>query len=839
MSDPTAPPAPPDPPSNTTPPSADPAASPQSAAAPKTTGFRVLDSLAAGYDPDEVTSYLAENPKSAPHFDVKGALAAGYSSREILAHMVGPAPLANLPEDQQQDLASKVQASVGAGYTPQQITSYVAGSQSPLAGHIKAALTLGYDPAAIVDQANGTGGGVLQGAPIVAPVMRGVAHAMSGVADLATDAGLPGVGSAIRSRIDQEDLQAPQSGASLVSDIKGGRLGSAIEDLPSAVLEQAPTVIPALAAGALTGGAADAPLLAATLRAGAAGVLSGATQGDAAARQRAANNGRSTPSTGDLVAGILGSGAAGAVGSIGLGGTSAGLTGALQGVAKHAVADAAQPELQSLAGSAGTAKGAQNTDPATAAASALTGAATRGVMEAPSAASAAYTAISPAARAANLRAQYAALSPDQQQAVQTTASAGGALKDAQQPGANGTVLSAPDAARVAIARLAGGINSTADTLQDQGVIGDDDKAVIGTAVKAAASPSDTLTPDHLAAIDALQLDPSVQGTITGNLRTIDRLSQATKPQPAGPLQNALSEAATPLGGAIVGSVIGGGAPGAVAGAVAGHDLRTALRPALSGLGAKLDGMLGLAKPSLTLQAQKAATMLAAAGQPVPDTRTDLMNAVAGTQDAMSTQRRILGLPPSPVATPSNDNPAAGSATSETGFGPPFDEMARQQAADESMVNSWPRVAPVQGQAGGVGAAQASTPSSGFPGRPADFDPTAGKGGLNAAAALQARRLPAWQFGLGTALENALHISGQARAVNPAAEVGQALDELQGEGLLDPDVVEALRGHQGRVVPAVYNLLRNAMLVRNGVDRRVMAAQQAGQQPAEVMPMAAE
>ena len=91
-------------------------------------------------------------------------------------------------------------------------------------------------------------------------------------------------------------------------------------------------------------------------------------------------------------------------------------------------------------------------------------------------------------------------------------------------------------------------------------------------------------------------------------------------------------------------------------------------------------------------------------------------------------------------------------------------------------------------------------------------------GLPPEAHAQAARLPDWMYGLGANLEGALHGTGQARPVNMAAEVKDALASLQGRGMLPADIAHSLATHQGRVVPAVFNLIRNEMLMKNGINR---------------------
>ena len=812
-------------------------------------------------DPTATAPTPSATPAPPHGFDIPGALAAGlkagYSGQEVLQHLTSDQPpgepssptFAPLTSAERTDLAAKLSQSLGAGISPEDVVNHVANSDSPYAGRFRASLAMGASAAQITDHLLQTGGGDLEGTPILSPIARGATKALAGVADLASDVGLTGVGSAIRSRLDQQDLEQQSSGAALASDLKQGKLGAALGDLPSAAIEQVPTLVPALAAGALTGGAADAPLLAAALRAGTAGSLNALTTGDAIAKQRAANNGEASPSAGDLVAGLAGGAASGALGSVGLGGVGSGLSGVLKAAALRAGGDAAQPELQSLAGSAGTKAGAQNAAPSDMAASALTGLATRGAMEGPAALGAIHDAMSPTARAASLRATYSAMSPDAQSQLATTAAAGKAMADAQAPGINGTTLSAPDAAKVAQARLAGSLGGLVGTLKEDGTLDDSGVATIKDATAAALSPRDNLTSDHLANIDALGLDPASHSSVTGALRTIDRLSGSTAPaagpiarmlpEAAGPIARMLPEAAGPIAGSVVGAALGGG-EGGVIGGLAGAAARQTIAPVLSRIGGALDRGFGLVKPSLALQAARAASLLDAAGLAVPDTNAGLQAAMAGTRDSMATQARLLGLPVAANDGTTNSAPAPDSTTaSTTPAATAFDgPLKATQEADAAAAQQ--RTAPgltTAVKSGGVlsGLGDATPPgasmtSPNFPAapgaRPGDLDPTNGAG-LSGDAALLAARLPAWQYGLGTALEQALHVSGQPRAVNHAAEVGSALDDLVADGALTPAMATALRGHQGRVVPLVYGLIRQRMLLSNGLDRRTAAAQTAG------------
>ena len=98
-------------------------------------------------------------------------------------------------------------------------------------------------------------------------------------------------------------------------------------------------------------------------------------------------------------------------------------------------------------------------------------------------------------------------------------------------------------------------------------------------------------------------------------------------------------------------------------------------------------------------------------------------------------------------------------------------------------------------------------------------------GLSPAALAQARRLPDWVYGIGTALENALQVSGQARPVAMYPEVMNAVGRLQAKGTLPGGIATALRGHDGRIVRLLYGLIRNEALLHNGIDRTVGGAGQ--------------
>lgn len=85
-------------------------------------------------------------------------------------------------------------------------------------------------------------------------------------------------------------------------------------------------------------------------------------------------------------------------------------------------------------------------------------------------------------------------------------------------------------------------------------------------------------------------------------------------------------------------------------------------------------------------------------------------------------------------------------------------------------------------------------------------------------------LPDWMFKLGDDLGKALNTSGDAKKVNTAQEVVQSLSDLVARGDMDVRVAKALTEHKGAVVWGVYNLIRNDMLMRHGIDRRTLQAQ---------------
>ncbi len=817
------------------------------------TSFDVPGALAAGWAPSDVTGYLAQNPQltfkntargaDPKVYDVAGALKAGLTPESIVSYLypatrpalgslVDPTtsppsptaaantstsattastPTGNTTQDPATPsyvpagyreaptgvllpitpppapmapahLREAVSTALGSGVSPSDITTHLSEDTGPVGQQMRTALRWGYSPAEIVDHLNpqNPAGSMrtAQGLPILAPIMRGAAQAQAAVANLAGDVGLSGVAKSLRSSINQEDLTTPTSGAGVVQDIKAGHYGQALAAVPSAILEGAPP-----AGAAIAGGMAAGPVGAALAGAG----IGAVTQGDAIARARAANNGEAAPSASDLALGVAGGAGVGALGSVGLPGAivgtaGAGLKGALMSTAAHATADAVMPQAGAMAGSVGTSAGARLASGSDSAAAALEGLAGRAAMAAPGLA-ASYT---PSARSAALASRYAALTPDEQQMAQNTVAAHAALNDAAAAtvgtpsfaNARPAAMTASDAIHANVARLVG-------TLSQQGIIDGSDAQVIGQAMRAARSPGLALTQDHLDDIDGLGLQDSDATALKNAAVQMNLLADpASLKASVGPFQGVAHVLGGHWGGALAGTLIGGPA-GATAGYVAGAAIRPILSGALGSLGAALDGSLGLGLSPLDRAATNSRAMLQAAGVTVPDAADDLQAAASQTRNAIAAQRAQIPGMLSPVM---------------------------QAAANRAAITT-------QGDTLGGSAGPGESPggaSGGLNGGTYTPDTS----GLSPAAVAQAQRLPQWMFGLGSDLQNALQVSGQARPVNIAAEVNGALDSLTSRGWLPEDLADGLRGHQGRVVPIIYRLLLNEMLLGHGIDRTV-------------------
>ena len=588
-----------------------------------------------------------------------------------------------------------VAGALGAGYSPQEITDYLAANPDQAGGfRVADAIKGGYSPSEITDHLNpNVARPSQQGVPILAPVQRGIAHASQEAANLAQDLGFPETAADIRSRIPQGDLTAPQASADLAAQLKAGHIGSALADIPSAALEQAVPVAGGLAGGLVTGGAGPAAALAGRLGGGAA--IGAVTQGDAIARQRAANNGNTTPTGGDLAVGLLGGAATGAAGATGLGGGGAGIGGAVGAALKHAGADALQPELASLAGSVGTTAGPQNASASDMAASALTGLGVRGAMGVPAIAEGVRRVATPAGRADAATDVYGAMTPDQQGQSATLAGAAQDVAAAKGDTAGPAPATSQQAARSAAVGYAARVGDLANELDKQGVLPDDGVATIRTATKAALDPNALLTQGHLDDIGALGLDPQTTGLIGTALQRINTLTAPDLTTTStGPVEGFMrGPAASVLGGAL-GSV--SGLHGAALGAMTGQVLRPVVSAAAGPVGAMVDRMLGTSSPSLLAKGQRAATMLDAAGVTVPDTMAGLSAAMSASNDAVASQARLMGLDPAKALSAGLDAAQGDKFKLDYADAQAMNRQFNQQGGPQPQPAQAPVVAPVQG-----------------------------------------------------------------------------------------------------------------------------------------------
>ena len=717
-----------------------------------------------------------------------------------------------------------------------------------------------------------------QSIPGLAALTRGVAHAEDGASNLLTDAGnvtgwnaLTRAGAALHGQINQEDLNAKTSGGSLVQDLKAGRFGSALGALPGTVLESAPL----LAAGAL--GAAAAPEAVGAVAGGALGgaALGAVTQGDAVARARAANDGRTAPDARDLAVGGLGGAAIGA-GTAVAGGAMSPAAGVVARLGAGALTDAAGSAASQAAGSIGT-KAGLSVDPYQVAAAAATGAATRPTLGAVSAATAAAGKLSPVEqdRTGMLADKYAAMTPEDQQTAQNTAAAGKMFQaDLGDAAPNPRDPKTSATARTTGDLLSGQIRDFITAKSDAGAMTPAAADAARTALGAAQGQQRTLLQQHLDAIDSSGMLPDDATILKNALVQRGMLSDAgVANRSSGPLQ---SIGATV--GSLAGLPVGGGHtfPGITAMKVG--------RAAGGALGSKLDQAFGLNDPALVKSASQAVLMLDAAGLPTPDTRAQLGQAITSTQDDIATQRAliaqqqaaekdqatkaaaaraqaamqlrgannqenaanwlsgwlyknkagpardagIVGAKAIDATTPeamfAASNGQAGSPAgvvpNMAGFRDPTQPAPEAPQADPAP--QAPRVAPQASPAlqQAQARSQAGPVLSGNPGP--DMGPTAY--GLNAAQAASpalqasAKRLPVFMHSLGNDLQNALVGTGQAQPFNWKSEATSAIDKLVADGALPEDVGSDLKSHDGLVTNNIYNAIRNKMLLKYGIDK---------------------
>ena len=700
-------------------------------------------------------------------------------------------------------------------------------------------------------------------------LQRGLNYAAGGIANTAGMLGASDVASGIRSHLDASAMAAPSTTRDLATSLGSGQVLRAASDIPGALLEGLPSMVPAIGAAALAPEAIPAGVAAA-----AGGALGGiATQAGDLAAARAAHNGNATPSLGDKAVGVLAGAGLGALSGVGL---EAGGTLPARLLA-NAAADAGQNAGQQLATTAGTRDGAQ-VDPASLASSALLGAAGRAGM---AGGGALRGMMSPEAQAVALAGRWADMSPAEQVRASAQSGAATALQQAMQDAPGATPA---QAARTAAANLATGVNGLTNRLVQQGALDRDGAGVIGAALQAARSPGKALTGDYLGAVAGLGLDAPTTAALSTGLLHLDALSSPDALATSGPLQSIGGATGHALGHVVGLGPVGGAITSRIGGAVGG------------GLGSVGDAALGLGSPALLRDGARASAMMGAAGEAAPAPAGDQLAAATATaRDVLAQQRALIaqqqaadaaaaqrfGLEYSDAramnaqfnaqqngqrafqvqdATALNRQMQAAQARASAapvlagaGAASPADGMAMGDSGN-TLVGSTPVPGAAQpGQSSGpptgllespadlpgpLGAAtnraqalaamKAMAPASGEAqgapnalmqalGEPGTYSPDLG--GLPPAALAQAARLPDWMFALGSNLENALHVSGQARPVNTHAEVLDALGSLQDMGL-PADLAQGLATHQGRVVPLLFNLLRNTMLKKYGIDRTV-------------------
>ncbi len=761
-------------------------------------------------------------------------------------------------------------------------------------------------------------------------LQRGVNYTGAGVASTISNVlGATTVGGNLRASLDQDALSQPSTMSDLGQSLKSGKVLRAITDLPGAVLEGAPSALPAIAATAMTGGT-DIPAGLAAAGGGALGAV--ATQSGDLAAARAAHNGSSTPSLADKAIGVAAAAGLGGVAGLGLG-----AGGSLPArILANAAADGGQSVGQQLATTVGTNDGA-GVDLGQVAGAAAAGAAGRGVLAAAHGTMDAVAGMTPEARQQALIDRYNAMAPDEQRTAQNTVAANNALQ-----GSMDDAVGNPAPARVSgMARttgkdLDGLLQTYTDRLQALGVVDDDGAATIQKAATNAAGQQRELRDSDLQAIQNLGLPQADTDMLTNALQQREILSDAgVSNRGTGPFGSAGRFA-----GVLPGILAGGGHT------IPGIALMKAGGRVGGAIGDRLDNVLGMNNPKLVGDAQDYGKMLDAAGvQQPPDVMQQLQDASTQQGDVLGQQRALIaqqqaaqtaaaqkfkldygdaqamnrqvtqsqnfqrsqevgdatamdqqmnaqrglqvqdataldkqldaqrGLQVQDATTMDQQmnaqralqvqdasamdrqntaaqnfqraqdvgNAQAINAAQDRGTNLLESQggkvalmalrreqaqqmLALQSSSDLATPTQMPVSAP-QAPAATPVAPQPATPAQQAPSQPQQPMPAPGPGtyspdlaGLPLEAHAQAARLPDWMYGLGANLEGALHGTGQARPVNMAAEVKDALASLQGRGMLPADIAQGLATHQGRVVPAVYNLIRNEMLMKNGINR---------------------
>ena len=213
----------------------------------------------------------------------------------------------------------------------------------------------------------------------------------------------------------------------------------------------------------------------------------------------------------------------------------------------------------------------------------------------------------------------------------------------------------------------------------------------------------------------------------------------------------------------------------------------------------------------------------AAGGQVAMMALNRQNAAAQLQQHYSAL--IGGTMPTPTdITPPQQSQPAGSPVAPPGIPqtPPGQPAAPPQApqAAPSGPPPAPSGTPAPPQVDPVAIAQARAAAANPQSPPPDqlqADLGASQG-LPPAAQAMAQRLPQWKYGIGAALQDALTQAGTPKNVNMSSEVNQSLSDIDAQGWLPPGMTDQLKAHPGRVVPQLYDLIRNVTLMRHGIDR---------------------
>lgn len=100
----------------------------------------------------------------------------------------------------------------------------------------------------------------------------------------------------------------------------------------------------------------------------------------------------------------------------------------------------------------------------------------------------------------------------------------------------------------------------------------------------------------------------------------------------------------------------------------------------------------------------------------------------------------------------------------------------------------------------------------------------GTEGLTPAAVAHGERLPMWQYSVAMKALEQLNVRGMAKNLNPAETEYSAVKALTERGMWDQDFADALMKHEGHMVQGVYDVIRQEILLQNGIDHRALANQ---------------